>query len=201
MGRKDIYKDFFGEEHLFSEFLQTSSVGLGVLDEQLRYRALNAQLAWINGVPAESHLGKTVQEILGEVASQVQPAFAKAFAVGEPVLNLEVGGALPTKQSRGIVNLFPMKDENGRVKHVGGVVIELPTGLRLETCKSKLFPDASPVLRSWKEIAHYLGTCVRTVQRWEQAHNFPVRRLQRAKGAAVFAVVSEVNDWMRAKTR
>lgn len=200
MDRSATYEELLREEHLFSTFFKC--VGLGILDEQLRYQALNAKLAWMNGAPIESHLGKTLREMLGrEVAAQAEPAFAKVFASGEPILNLEVGGMLPTKQFRGIVNLFPSRDENGRVKQVGGVVLELPIGVSLETTKSTSFPDASPVLRSWKEIAYYLGTCVRTVQRWEGVYDFPVRRLQRTKGAAVFAMRTEIDSWMDVKSR
>jgi hypothetical protein len=36
--------------------------------------------------------------------------------------------------------------------------------------------DQTTLLSCWKDIAHYMGTGVRTVQRWEQQAGLPVRR-------------------------
>jgi excisionase family DNA binding protein len=49
-------------------------------------------------------------------------------------------------------------------------------------------------LNSWKELAHYLGCSVRTVQRWEEERGLPVHRLPGRRGA-VFAVREEVDRW------
>lgn len=51
-------------------------------------------------------------------------------------------------------------------------------------------------LGSWKEIARYLGRTVRTVQRWEQTLDLPVRRLQHDGGASVFAYTHELDRWL-----
>jgi len=61
-------------------------------------------------------------------------------------------------------------------------------------------PD-SDVLRSWKDISNYLKASVKTVQRWEQRHKLPVRRLRVAKGATVFALLSEIDQWVRRRTQ
>jgi len=56
-------------------------------------------------------------------------------------------------------------------------------------------------LESWKEIAGHLNRTVRTVQRWEREHGLPVHRLQRHKGATVYAYADEVDAWWtRAET-
>lgn len=55
---------------------------------------------------------------------------------------------------------------------------------------------ASRRLGSWKEIARYLGRTVRTVQRWEQTLDLPVRRLQHDGGASVFAYTHELDRWL-----
>ena len=63
----------------------------------------------------------------------------------------------------------------------------------------KATPLASGRLDSWKEIAHYLGRDVRTVQRWEEASGLPVYRLPsgRLKGGPVYAFRSELDAWLR----
>jgi hypothetical protein len=52
------------------------------------------------------------------------------------------------------------------------------------------------MLRSWKDISNYVGACVKTVQRWEENYNLPIRRLERSKGASVFALKAEVDSWI-----
>ena len=56
-----------------------------------------------------------------------------------------------------------------------------------------------PRLDSWKEIASYLGRGVRTVQRWERVEGLPVRRHQHDKRGTVFALPSEIDEWLRAR--
>ena len=48
---------------------ERAPVGLGIWDRELRYRALNARLAEINGIPQAEHLGHTPSEGLGPVSS------------------------------------------------------------------------------------------------------------------------------------
>ncbi len=60
-------------------------------------------------------------------------------------------------------------------------------------------PIKEPVnrrLSSWKEIAAYLDTSVRTVQRWEQAEKLPVRRHEHAGGGTVYAYTQDLDAWL-----
>lgn len=50
-------------------------------------------------------------------------------------------------------------------------------------------------LNSWKEIAAYLDTSVRTVQRWEQVEGLPVHRHEHASVATVYTYTAEVDAW------
>ena len=52
------------------------------------------------------------------------------------------------------------------------------------------------LLTSWKEIAQYLNKGVRTVQRWEQQYELPVRRPANNGEGIVFAVPQELDDWL-----
>jgi len=51
-------------------------------------------------------------------------------------------------------------------------------------------------ITGWKEIAEYLGTSPRTVQRWEQEKGLPVRRLPGSSGHSVFAHAHELDRWL-----
>lgn len=186
-------------ERLFSEFFSRSNVGLAIFDEKLCYRMCNPYLAASNGTSIESHLGKHMREILGNVAVQVEPSVRLVFATAQPVLNCEVAGALPTKPDGGhwIDTFFPIADSNGTVKQVGAVVVELPNNIQLQAVQSN--PVHPTVLRSWKDIAHFVGASIKTVQRWERTHDFPIRRVTPNKGSVVFALQEEVDQWLRSR--
>jgi CheY-like chemotaxis protein len=51
-------------------------------------------------------------------------------------------------------------------------------------------------LNGWKEIATYLGRGVRTVQRGETDLGLPVRRPRGKDRSAVFALASELDQWL-----
>lgn len=59
---------------LFAAFSNASAIGLAPCDKQLRYQAINSALAAMNGVPAKTHLGNSVHDILGDVAAEVEPS-------------------------------------------------------------------------------------------------------------------------------
>jgi hypothetical protein len=154
-----------------------------------------------DGVSAEFHFGKHLGEVLGEIGSRVEPTIKKIFSTGRPILNYEVEGTLPSREwKRWIASFFPLKNESGHVKHVAAIIAELETVDTEQGRVARRLPNAE-ILRSWKEIAGYMGTCVKTAQRWEQLHHLPVRRVKAAKGAMVFALRCDVDSWMRTHAR
>jgi len=181
-----------------ADFFNNSTVGFALYDSELRYQAINPCLAAMHGMSLRSHLGRPLREVLGEVALRVEPAIKHVLDTGQPLLNFEIAGALPTKKRPGrwVDNLFPAKDANGRVKQVGVVIVQLTADTKLRQAAY----SGAEVLRSWKEIADYLGASVKTVQRWEHEYKFPIRRLKASKGAMVFALKTDVDNWLRVKT-
>jgi hypothetical protein len=75
---------FFGSKHqvtlddperLVRAFARSSAIGFAILDDQLRYQAVNMCLACINGMPAAAHLGVAVREIFGKRAQETGRAY------------------------------------------------------------------------------------------------------------------------------
>jgi len=202
MGRRSASAGMFNAS--LADFFSSSNVGLAVFDEKLRYRALNPWLANVHGYSIEFHLGKTVRTIIGEVAAQAESGIRRVLATGLPVSNLEVTGKMPTKAEpeRFVDNFFPIKNQTGEVRHVGAVIVGVPlASLPQERGVHQEAIASLNVLRSWKEIAGYVGTCAKTVQRWEQAYKFPIRRVKASKGAVVFAIRDEVDHWLSSETQ
>ena len=54
---------------------------------------------------------------------------------------------------------------------------------------------------SWKEIASYLTSSVRTVQRWEKAESLPVHRHAHARQDTVYAYQDEIDAWRADRDR
>ena len=62
-------------------------VGLCYFDAELRYVQINDYLAKINGLPVEEHIGKTVIEVLPEIAAAgVEKELRKVRESGDPVI-------------------------------------------------------------------------------------------------------------------
>jgi len=198
MGRKPLTGEICTTQQLLTDFFNQSTVGLAIYDDDLRYQALNPCLAEMHGMSMGLHLGRTLRDVLGEVALRVEPAIKHVLTTGRPLLNLEIAGALPSSKRPGrwVDNFFPAKDAYGRVKQVGVVVVQLTPETKLQ----QVAYSGTETLRSWKEIANYLGACVKTVQRWEHEYKFPIRRLKASKGAMVFALKTDVDNWLRSDT-
>lgn len=195
-GRRDCY--LLEAKRMLPQFFNNSDIGLAIFDDRFRYRVVNPYLAASHGAPLETHLGKHVREILDDVGIQAEAAIRRVLETGRPVLHQQVAGAFKTKPQGGrwLGTLFPILESDGKVAKVGVVVVELSPRLLAEQPPPLITPP-SGILRSWKEISHYVGSCVKTVQRWEQAHDFPVHRVSQNKGAVVFAFKDEIDCWLR----
>jgi formate hydrogenlyase transcriptional activator len=120
-------------EKLLAAYFRSSTVGLCIIDNNLRYLAVNNALARINGVPAAEHIGKTVQEILGDLAPLIGPQLRRVLSEGEPV-NLDVSARLPSRTEPGhwSVHYIPIRNAEGVVDRLAAVVVEITAQKQLE---------------------------------------------------------------------
>jgi hypothetical protein len=88
----------------------------------------------MNGVPAETHLGNSVHDILGDVGAEVEPLLRRVFVTGQAVLLRDLRATLPTRTKPGywIRDYFPIKDAGGRVQQVGTLIVEVTAQRKLE---------------------------------------------------------------------
>ncbi|BAU12248.1 PAS/PAC sensor hybrid histidine kinase [Leptolyngbya sp. NIES-3755] len=106
----------------------TAPIGLAVFDLDLRFVRINQQLAEINGRSLDDHIGRTVREIVPNLADEVEPLFHRLLAAGEPLLNLEISGetvAQPGIKQTWIGNWFPLRDATGQIIGINAVVQEI----------------------------------------------------------------------------
>jgi PAS domain S-box-containing protein len=130
-----------GEERLQEQFrelslvYQCSPVGLSVLDRNLRFLRINQRLAEINGVPIEEHLGRTIFEVVPDLAEHLQRLWRPVFEKGEPVLDVEIQGETlktPGEQRHWLASYFPVKSAAGEVTGLIAAVSEITERKRAE---------------------------------------------------------------------
>ena len=116
-------------------YYDTAPVGLCVLDNELRYVRINERLAEINGIPVSEHLGRTIREVLPELADQAEPWLRDVLETGEALRDVEITvethGEEPGERTR-VENWYPMRNEAGEVCGINIVVEDLTDRKRVE---------------------------------------------------------------------
>src|SRR5260370_18383257 len=99
-------------QQLFNAVFDSSPVGVGVCDGDLRIVVVNNAWAAMDALAPEDHKGKTVREVLDVVAWPVEAAMRHVLITGEPIFALEVIVKVPAR--RGVVpwtvNLILLRD-------------------------------------------------------------------------------------------
>jgi formate hydrogenlyase transcriptional activator len=188
-GHPDPAEALIESEQLLRAYFSASKVGLCILDRNFRYLAINHTLAEMNGIPAEAHLGKSVREMLGDFAELVEPQFQRVLASQQPILNLEVSTALPTRAEPGhwIEHYIPIKDGSGEIARIGVIAVEVTEQKKLE----ESLRGVSQTLREEKKRQSVLLEVSRVLAaKWDSGHLFPkisahLRRVLRQEYAAL----------------
>jgi len=118
-----------------AKIVNAPNVGFAVWDEQLRYFYINDALAKLNGVPPAAHYGRTVREIVGDIAPRIEANIRHVLTTGEPVSNFELVAKIPTRSEPGhwTASYFPIAEHEGRIRGVGVVVMELGLGTHAQS--------------------------------------------------------------------
>jgi PAS domain S-box-containing protein len=113
---------------LLNAFFSSSTVGFAILDDNLRYRRVNDQLARMVGMQTGDFLGRTVMEIFTSAADRAEAVLNQVIQTGEAVLGREISGSLPGKPEdirHWLVNYFPIKDERNNVFQIGIISLDV----------------------------------------------------------------------------
>jgi PAS domain-containing protein len=117
--------DSSAPERLFAAY--SSTAGLCILDPEYRYVWINHKFAEMNGKTASEHFGKTVRDIVGDLADVIEPYLRRAFATNQPILNVELSAIHPVQETafHWTQYFFPLKDAEGELTRIGMVVAEI----------------------------------------------------------------------------
>ncbi len=145
------YKALRVIEAIRDALITDAPVGVAFLDRQLRFRLINEQLAKINGVPREQHIGRTPAEILPDIPAEFLMTQGKeVMTSGEPHRDLEVTGHTPA--APGVVrhwmeHWYPVR-VGGDVIGVGVLVEEVTERKRQAEFRERLIGVVSHDLRN-----------------------------------------------------
>lgn len=160
---------------------QSAHVGLCVFDRRLRYVRINDRLAEINGISAADHIGKTVRQILPDIADTAEELAARIFQTGQSVLNVEFSGttvAQPGVQRYWIEHWLPLKDANGNVVAINVTAEEITERKQAEEALRKLNATLeSRVARRTAELQHRTRQLQELTLEVSQAEDRKCRRL------------------------
>jgi PAS domain S-box-containing protein len=106
----------------------SSSVGLFLMDKHLRFVAVNPQQAAINKKSIEEHLGKSMRDIMGDDAKQLEMHLRKVLKTGKPADKIEYTrtpdeGERTTRVYR--ASYYPVLSEDGKVQGISGTVQDI----------------------------------------------------------------------------
>ncbi|MEG4075185.1 PAS domain S-box protein [Microcoleus sp. Pol14C2] len=137
---KALEQELAQRQALFDAFLKEAPAGLCILDSQLRYVQINQFLAQINCLSPEEHIGKTVREILPNLAPIVEPLYEQILRAKQPLINIEMSGDNPRKP--GFVrhltgSYFPLLDKDGEALGIGAVIIDISDRKQAEAALQK----------------------------------------------------------------
>ncbi|MEG4534645.1 PAS domain S-box protein [Microcoleus sp. D2_18a_D3] len=137
---KALEQELAQRQALFDAFLKEAPAGLCILDSQLRYVQINQFLAEINCLTPADHIGKTVREILPNMAPIIEPLYEQILRTKQPLINIEISGDNPRKP--GFVrhltgSYFPLLDKDGEALGIGAVVIDISDRKQAEAALQK----------------------------------------------------------------
>jgi PAS domain S-box-containing protein len=127
---------------LLDTFFQDASVGFALVDHAFRFQRVNDRLAEINGVSAAAHVGRTIREIIPDVAAQIESALQRVLTTGEPQLNIELRGTTlshPDHIGYWLDNYYPIRRSDGSVQGIGVVVSDITAQKHAEARQAMQF--------------------------------------------------------------
>jgi len=116
-GNVTLYDQRVELEHLF----RTAPIGLCLLDCDLRYIMINEMFASISGKTVEEHLGRTISEMIPDLASKIEHICKRVIKTNESALDLEIHDTaqkIKEKEKYWQTSFHPLRDRDGQAHGV-----------------------------------------------------------------------------------
>ena len=116
------------EAETLKHIYRQAPVGLCHFDIELRFIHINERLAALNGISVEEHLGKTIGEVLPDVAANVEEQLRSVIETGQPIVGGTVEAetaAHPGEKRHYQHSYHAMKAGDGTVEGVNCIVEDI----------------------------------------------------------------------------
>lgn len=158
--------------------LESAPTGFAFLDTELRYRHINREMAELNGISIEHHLGRTIQEAMPRIAERVLPHLRQVLQTGQPVLDQEFEGMGPLAGRYWLVSYFAVRSNSGETIGVGIITQEVTlrrrTEMALRESEARLRSINEAQKRFVSDAAHELRAPLTAIMgNLELLHRFP----------------------------
>jgi PAS domain S-box-containing protein len=111
----------------------SAPVGLAMLDPELRFVRVNDEMARLNGRPAPAHIGRSIEELLPDMAAQLVEPLRAVLASRQARFDVEVTGRAADGSARQLVqHWLPLADASGALLGVSVVCEEISELRRIE---------------------------------------------------------------------
>jgi PAS domain S-box-containing protein len=115
---------------------ETAPIGLAFLSTDCRYLMINQHLTEICGISVADHIGRSVREMVPQVAEQVEHIVQTIVRTGEPIIGIEVNGQRPDRSNVErvwITYWHPLKNARSEVIGINVAAEEITERKRAET--------------------------------------------------------------------
>lgn len=166
-------------------------VGLFIFDCEYRFQRINDRMAEINGFPPAAHIGKSMWEIVPDLAEQLTELYRPIYERGEPVLDVEIHGRTPGDPEADHVWLgsyFPLKSDSGQVIGMIGAVLDITQRKRTE----QALRESEAAIRALALSDPLTGLANR--RRLDEALHTEIDRVQRY-GGRLSAVIADLDHF------
>lgn len=130
---------------------ETSPVGIGFLDAEQRFVAINEALAEINGMSQDDHLGHTIAELFGQSDPALVELFQRIYNTGSPFISPHLAVNVPGRSDRrpGYYKVYylPILQGGDRVESVLVYVLDETERFRLQEAR-RFLAESSNILAS-----------------------------------------------------
>ncbi len=92
-----------------------SPQAMALLSTDGTYLRINQRMAEINGLTADDHVGRRMQDVVPDLGVQVESAFGVVMETGAPVLSRQIEGKTPASGDEGrlfLTDWYPVKNGN-----------------------------------------------------------------------------------------
>lgn len=110
-------------------------MGLAFHDTEFRFVRVNEALASLNGVPIDQTIGRSLQEVIPQLAAEVYELLCAAQQSRQPILNVEVVGrtnASPEHDHYFLSSFFPVQAPDGTLLGSGIIVMDVTQQKQIE---------------------------------------------------------------------